>query len=163
MILITYFLQVGMDVCRGATPFEQAIKYELVFRQSTLSFKQEKQNSMWQRLHIIFLHPVVSCSTRFPHVGQARNEGHIRFSTSGRTVSLHCNSFSIMWLTQPLLSHLSERGAGPFQDFRHCQQNSNLLPVSAVQMMQCTHRLVKSCLSTYDLQLGHFNNNKKDG
>ncbi|KAK2860420.1 hypothetical protein Q7C36_004586 [Tachysurus vachellii] len=44
---------------------------------------------------------------------------------------MYRSNFSILSLTQPLFSHLSERGARPFQVFRHCQQNSNLLSPSA--------------------------------
>lgn len=155
-LIFQFLFQVGIEVCLGATPAEQAMKYELVSKHSSVSLRHTKQNSLLHLGQRIFLQPVLSCSTRWPQVGQARMEGQsVTPATWGRDVVSQFFSSSRSWLIQPSLSQRSERGAGPFHCFRHCQQNSYLWPLSAVHTVQRTLRLVRSSLSTKVSQTGH--------
>lgn len=154
--MIYRLFQDGIEVCRGASPPEQGLKCELVSKHTSVIFKQTKQNSTWQRLHMMFLHPVVSCSTRLPQVGQARMDGQLVLLTAGRIILQHLDNFSTSGLTQPMLSQRSERGPGPFHSFMHCQQKLNVLPISSVQIVHMTQRLVSSALSTIVWHPGHW-------
>ena len=151
----------GMEVCLGAIPVEQTLYHDCLFISwhSVVVFRHTKQNSTLHCVQPMFLHLVPSCTTSMPQVGQARVEGHpVTPVTLLRTTSSQFfNISSGLW--QPSLSQWSERGAGPFHFFKHCQQNMYVAPSLAEHSVHSTLRSFRSVLTARDLQPGHCEEN----
>uniref|UniRef100_A0A0E9XWF9 Uncharacterized protein n=1 Tax=Anguilla anguilla TaxID=7936 RepID=A0A0E9XWF9_ANGAN len=103
----------------------------------------------------MFLHFFPLCSNSLPQVGQARTEGQsfTSFMISNE-IYLHVSKRSTPRSAQPSLSHRSARGILPFHSFKHCQQNTYVLPILLVQTLHSTLKLRVSSLSTNILQPG---------
>ena len=150
-------LQIGMEVCFGATPFVHYLVQPLdrVARQSFLKRRHEKQKFLKHRLHVTNLHPL-SRSRRRPHFGHARRRG--TFWISPIVVRGQSRIAGRLGCSHPGLPQEFFAVAGPVRGQPsgcwHNQQNSKR-PDLAQQTVQMTRTFAWFLRSSTLRQRGH--------